>query len=134
MSKRALLTVTALLFALPPVWAADEWAGADLVLKVDTEYAFSHDWGHILRCRVRDVLKGDFAAKEIALNVWFSFDDFYPFARHRGIILGFVFYGAENPYGGFKDSDGNWWQLVSIGSGEEEPLVGGEENPTESDD
>ncbi|OGD79457.1 MAG: hypothetical protein A2Y64_00180 [Candidatus Coatesbacteria bacterium RBG_13_66_14] len=127
MSKITLLTVTAILFALPAVRAADEWAGADLVLKVDTEYAFSHGWGHVLRCQVRDVLKGEFEAEEIALNVWASFDDFYPFARHRGIILGFVFYGEENPYGGFKDSAGNWWQLVSIGLGEEEPLVGGGE-------
>ncbi|HUT97505.1 MAG TPA: hypothetical protein VM054_00345 [bacterium] len=74
------------------------------------------------------MLKGDFEAGEIALNVWASFDDFYPFARHRGIILGFVFYGEENPYGGFKDSR-NWWQLASIGNGEEEPLVGDREEP-----
>ncbi|HUT97506.1 MAG TPA: hypothetical protein VM054_00350 [bacterium] len=39
MSKRALLTVSAILLALPAVRAADEWAGADLVIKVDTEYA-----------------------------------------------------------------------------------------------
>jgi|GEM_PF-7134226 len=123
MSKSALVILAAFLFTLPSALAADEWAGADLVLEVDTEYAFSHGWGHVLRCRVRDVLKGDFDAGEIALNVWASFDDFYPFARHKGVILGFVFYGEENPYGGFKDSGGNWWQLVSIGLGGEEPLV-----------
>jgi len=41
--------------------------------------------------------------------------------------------GQEKPYSGFKDS-GNWWQLVSIGLGEEEPLVCGEENPTGTGD
>jgi len=125
MSKSALVILAAFLFALPTAGTADEWAGADLVLKVDTEYAFSHGWGHVLRCRVQDVMQGEFDADEIALNVWASFDDFYPFARHKGVILGFVFYGEENPYGGFKDASGNWWQLVSIGLDAEEPLVEG---------
>ena len=133
MSKRVLFIVAALVLVLPAVRAADEWAGAELVLKVDTEYTYSHGWGHVLRCGVREVIKGDFEAPEIALNVWASFDDFYPFARHKGISLGFVFYGEENPYGGFKDSSGNWWQLVSINVAEEEPLVEGPEDPTESD-
>lgn len=133
MSKRFLSVAAALVLILPAVRAADEWAGAELVLKVDTEYTFSHGWGHVLRCPVREVIKGDFEAPEIVLNVWASFDDFYPFARHKGITLGFVFYGEENPYGGFKDASGNWWQLVCIGVAEEEPLVGEREDPTESD-
>ena len=89
-----------------------EWSGI-----VDGEYAASHGWGHVYRCRVREVREGSTNTEELSLNVtvgteWLDDDEQQPF---RGMLMRFR--SSDRPYGppsGYRDPESSvYWVLVS---------------------
>lgn len=105
--------------------ATGEWSGV-----VDCDYGASHGWGHVYRCRIREVRDGVPSLSEFSLNAavygecmsgrdcaenprrWLPENEQAPL---RGVVMRFR--RSDRPYGppsGYKDPETSiYWVLVS---------------------
>jgi hypothetical protein len=96
-------------------------AEAELVVVVDAEYAASHGWGHVWRCRVREVRRGALVDDVLHVSSWATARGqggllSLPATRFPSLLLGFrrrpdLAYG---PPPGFRASDGTYWEMVLL--------------------
>lgn len=95
----------------------------ELILEIDAEYNLSHGYGHMFRCPVRQVRKGEFEDDTINISVFAEFGEetlyggyFKPFEKYSSLIVAFKGI-PERPaaLSGFKDSEGKFWQILVVG-------------------
>lgn len=91
-----------------------------LTLLCDARYDLSHGWGHVFRCKVRNVLAGELEDTVVFVSVYGTAKLYgsllLPFGDYQDLIMVFE-YNKNRKYGpppGFKDSKGNYWELQTV--------------------
>jgi hypothetical protein len=100
----------------------------DLVLVVDAVYNLSHGYGHMFRCPVKKVVKGECIDDTINISVFAEFGEedlyggyFKPFKEYTSLIVAFKKV-PERPaaLSGFKVSKGEIWEILVVGKEQED--------------
>jgi len=91
----------------------------ELTLLVDAKYLISHNWGHVFKCEVKEVLKGKLEMDTISLHVYATVDAYSgslsEFNNYPNLTINFKktnrLYG---PPPGFRDDKNIWWEILSV--------------------
>ena len=101
----------------PAAAAEDE---AALVVVVDAVYSYSHGWGHVFKCTVREVLVGELAEDVIYVSNYGTVDLYggllAPFENYERLIMSFMRAPEVEcgPPPGFRDASGIYWQTIFV--------------------
>jgi len=91
-----------------------------LVVLVDASYKISHGWGHVFECRIKEGKSGELEDTLIFVSVYGTvilYDNLLlPFKSYENLMLSFILNpeGNGGPPPGFRDSKGNYWDLLSV--------------------
>ena len=100
--------------------AEEKAAPCLLTVVVDADFKMSHGWGHVFECRVKEVTSGELEDSVFSISVYGTVqlygDLLLPFKKYENLVLGFKHdpERTSGPPPGFRDSKGNYWEMVSV--------------------